>query len=203
MEFDETPRFWYPHVARDVWIYFSSERVELRLSEHREIFFFFSLSFPFLSLSFSLFASPMSDFFLSFSFLAFLLFPFYFLSFLVLSYPTEFSPLSHFFFSFLSFSHSFLFLILFLFSFGLHQPNGPKSGKLPPPSSFATCHSPIFLNFFHFPLFSSCDTWLNVSHLSQFAPTHDYHAMCPTPRVPCGILMIMPCVTRHLMPRKT
>ena len=100
-------------------------------------------------------------------------------------------------FSFLSFSHLFLFLYFF-FSFSpLDCINRmvPKVGNFLPTSSFATYQSHIFLNFIHFPLFSSCDAWLNVSHLSQFAPSHGYHAMCPAPRVPCGIHMVLTCVT--------
>ena len=110
-----------------------------------------------------------------------------------------------FIFSFLSFSHLFLFLH-FHFSFSpLDCINRmvPKMGNFLPTSSFATCHSHIFLNFFHFPFFSSCDAWLNVSHLSQFSPSHGYHAMCPAPRVSCDIHMVLPCVTRHSTPRKT
>ena len=51
MEFDETLRFWYPRVAWDVWINFSSHFNEYQLLDfhrsYREVKFFFS----FLSLS--------------------------------------------------------------------------------------------------------------------------------------------------------
>ena len=135
MEFDETPRFWYPRIAHDAWIDFSSQTVELRPLERWEnLPFCFSISFPF-------------------------------------NFLFSFSPLD------------------------CINRMVPKVGNFLPTSSFATCYSHIFLNFFHFPLFSSCDTWLNVSHLSQFAPTHGYHAMCPAPRVSCGIHMVLPCIT--------
>ena len=50
MEFDENPRFWYPRVALNALINFSSRTVELQPSECRKnLPFCFSL--PFLSLS--------------------------------------------------------------------------------------------------------------------------------------------------------
>ena len=58
MEFDETQRFWYPRVARDAWINFSSRTVEFRLSKSRE-------NPHFLSLSFFLFLLPCLFFFSS------------------------------------------------------------------------------------------------------------------------------------------
>ena len=48
----------------------------------------------------------------------------------------------------------------------------------------------IFLIFFFF--ITSFNTWINVSHLFQVH--HMAHAMCHSPRVPCGIHMIMSCV---------
>ena len=159
---------------------------------NRELSLFVSLSFLYL-----IFFSFLSCWLPPFSFmLASLLFS------LIQRTPPFVCSSFHFLFSLVFSSLYFPSFSLLFFSFGLHQPNGPKSGKLLATSSFATCHSHIFLNFFHFPLFSSCDTWLNVSHLSQFAPTHGYHAMCPAHRVPCGIHMVLPCVTRYLMPRK-
>ena len=136
MKLDETPRFWYPHIDRNVWIDISSQNIELLPSKCREnLLFFFSLSL------FVCFPSVQFFTLLFFSFLAFLPFPFYFFSLVVLSYPIElsffylFAPLSFFFifsFSLIFSSLSFPSFSLFFFSFGLHQPNGPKSGKLPP-----------------------------------------------------------------------
>ena len=206
VEFDETPRFWYPRVARDAWIDFSSQTVELLPLERREnlsfcfslLSFSFSIRFFFLSL---LLASYL---FFSVGFSPFLPYPTHPL-FVCSPFPFPFHFLFSLIFSYLSFSLLFLFLH-FVFSFSpLDCINRmvPKVGNFLPTSSFATCHYHIFLNFFHFSLFSSCDTWLNVSHLSQFAPSHGYHAMCLAPKVPCGIHMVLPCFTRHSMPRKT
>ena len=206
MEFDKPQRFWYPRVARDVWINFSSRTVG---PPRKSPFLFlspFSIRFFFLYL---LLASPLF-FYVGFS--PFLPYPTHSsLCFLFISFPFHF--LFSLIFSFLSFSHLFLFLH-FRFSFTpLDCINRmvPKVGNILTTSSFATYHSHIFLIFFHFPFFSSCDAWLNVSHLSQFSPSHGYHAMCLAPRVPCGIHMVLPCgihmvlpcVTRHSIPRKT
>ena len=162
--------------------------------------FFFPLSlvgFPPFLLCWLLSFSPFSNTLLP-------LFAFHFISF-------SFSLFSHFLFSLIFSSLSFSSFSLFFYSFGLHQPNGSKSGKHP--HYFLLCHLSFshFSYFFHFPSFSSCDAWLNVSHLSQFSPLHGYHAMCLAPRVPCGIHMVLPCgihmvlpcVTRHSIPRKT
>ena len=136
MEFDETPRVWYPHVARDVWINFSSRIVKFRSSERRE-------NLPFSS-SLSLF------FFLSFLSCLFSFFPplfFYIhrIPSLVCSHPRLFS---FFIFSFLHFLHSSFSLFssfLILFDFVLHELI--KVGKFPP--TFLTCHmsSPCFFFF--------------------------------------------------------
>ena len=133
MKLDETPRFWYLHVDRDVWIGISPRTIELLPSKRRENLLFFPLSL-------SSFASPLSNFLLSFSFLSWLSFLFPFISFLLWSYliPSNclFSicllPLIIFFHYLIFSSLSFPSFSLFFFSFGLHQPNGPKSGKLPP-----------------------------------------------------------------------
>ena len=136
MEFDETPRFWYPHVARDVWIDFYSWTVEIRPSEGRE-----NLPFCF---SFSLY--PILPSFLSFSFLSFLLHS----HFLLLFVPSSFLFIS---FQFL-FSHfllflSFFFLFLFLhFLFWITISYGSSGGNFPPLSSLATCHHHVFLPYF-------------------------------------------------------
>ena len=110
MEFEKTPRFWHPRVARDAWIDFSSRTVELRPSECRENFSFSSsLSHRF---SFSIFSIR---FF-------FLLYLFVFLLFLLPFTPSNWSqklgnfpPLS----SLLSPPHTCLIYIFFLnfFSF--------------------------------------------------------------------------------------
>ena len=111
MEFDETSRFWYPRVARDEWINFSSRTVEFRPSKSREnpffCFFILSLSFSIRFLISPLFASlPL---FLLFSpFLSFPYPPHFLLSLFV--------PIS-FFFSFSIFLFSLIFLISFFFLF--------------------------------------------------------------------------------------
>ena len=94
VEFDETPRFWYPHVACDAWIDFSSWTVELQPSEYRENLHFFSLSHFSLSLSIRSLPLPPS-FFSSLSSIS--------------SYPPELP-----FFFFVCSSHHFLFIFLFL-----------------------------------------------------------------------------------------
>ena len=100
---------------------------------------------------------------------------------------------SLFLFHFL-FSISFSSFSLFYFSFGLTSPELPKSeGNFPLLSSIATCHHHHFSLFFF--LYSTLDTRLNVSHPSKFVIPHGYHAMCHSPRVPCGIHIIMSYVT--------
>ena len=133
MEFDKTPRFWYPCVARVAWIDFSSRTVELRSSEYRENlphlflslfdFFFFSLvCFPSLFLFFFSFSPPSIEF--PPSWFVPILFPF-----------SHFSPIS-------------LFLHFFspLFLFDPHPSTKffNKWGKLPPTFLHATCHYHFF-----------------------------------------------------------
>ena len=149
MEFDKTLRFWYPRVARVTWIDFSSRTVELQPSECLE-----NLHFSFLySLSLSLFASLMFDFFfLSFSFLAFLLFPFLFLfSYgLILSHGNClfcFVPI-HFFsiFLFLFFFSIFFSFLLSFYLILIHPLNLSKSGgNFPPLSSMPLVILILFL----------------------------------------------------------
>ena len=150
--------------------------------------------------------APFSFLSLLISSLSFLFFFFpSFLYFSSWSYPTElswFAPtlICFFFFSFLPSFFSFLI-----------PPNLiPKVGKFPPHfPTLPLVSFPFFLNFliFFFLLFPQFDTWLNMSHSFKcyvsLATPHSYHAMCPYPKVPCGIYMVMPCVTRHLMSRKT
>ena len=172
---------------------------------------FFSLYF-FLSLSLSL-----SVFSLTPSLFVFIFAPPVSLPFL--SYPIEFPLssclfLSYFFISFsfpLFFSFSLLFLFLFFFSFLLsfyliliHPPNLSKSkGNFSPLSSMPHVISMFFflIFIFIFPFITSCNTWLNVSHLFQVH--HMDLAMCHSLGVPYGIHMIMPCVTQHPLSRKT
>ena len=135
LEFDETPRFWYPCVALVAWIDFNSWTVEIRPSKYLKNLPL--LFFPFLPLfsSIRFFLSPLSSFFPPF--------PLHRIgpitrmdqvgkippTFLCSSLNMTLVSFSHFlfisFFSFLSFSHSFLFLILLvLFSlFGLILPD--------------------------------------------------------------------------------
>ena len=178
-EFDETPIFWYPRVARDAWIDFSSWTVDLRTLECQENPAFLSLSFfPSLSLSLSL------SFSLSLSLYLFFLslFPclFFFSSPCLPSFPSLSHRiplpsclfLSNFSISF-SFSHFFLFshfLIFFFFSFLLLLASPTRMDQVGETSP-------------HFPPLP----------LSSFPP-------CVTPY---GIHMIMPCVSRSPMPRKT
>ena len=163
MEFEETPRFWYPRVALDAWIDFSSQTVKLRPSvcwENLPLCF----SLHFLSLSLSLY--PIS--FLSSP----CLLPFLF--FFSLSLSNELPPFCLLtpYFLFLSFFYFLISFFSFLFSsiflIWIASTEWSKSGgNFPPLSSIATCHHHHFyLNFlvFLFPLFPSFDTWLNVSH---------------------------------------
>ena len=194
MEFDKTPRFWYPCVALDAWIDFSSRTVDLRPSECREnLHFFLSPLSLFIYIRFIFFRPPVC-------FPSFLFFFFPFLPFLSIKHPSfclHPSPFSliYLIFSLLSFSpftplfdhhpsnfpfffpffHFLLYVFFFLFSFlfliWIASTKWSKSGgNFPPLSSIATCHhhnfSFNFLNFL-FPLFLSFDTWLNVSHSNK------------------------------------
>ena len=159
MEFDKTPRFWYPCVARDAWIDFSFRTVKLRPSERRENLHFFisPLSFS-LSLSISVFLF----FFFPCLVLFLLLFPpplflsteFFFLCLLPshFSFSFSFSLFSHFF---LSFIFSYISFSLLAFLFDPHQTNWSSGETSSPLSLLDTCHSLnfsliffIFLSFF-------------------------------------------------------
>ena len=115
-DFDKTPKFWYPRVARVAWIDFSSRTVELRLSECRENLPLLFLS-PFsLSLSLSI----------RFLFLLFCLLSFSLSLYLFFFSPSTELPLSWFvpilfpfsnFLIFLPFLFSFIFSFLSFFSF--------------------------------------------------------------------------------------
>ena len=161
------------------------------------------LFFPFsLSLSLSLFCSPSPPFSPSL-FLFFLIHPHSFLLFALLLISFSFSFFS-FPFSFSLFSVSLVFLFLFLLL--LASPTsmdqvGETSPHFPPWPLVITMFFFLILFISYFPFITSCNTWLNVSHLSQVL--HMTLAMCHSHRVPCSILMTMPCVTRHPMPRKT
>ena len=104
-----------------------------------------------------------------------------------------------FFFSFLFFS---FYLVFFFFS--PLSTELSKWGNFPPLSSFATCHLHNFLNFFLFLFFFPINS--STCHLAQcesFTQVHHMaHAMCHSPRLSCGIHMIMPCVTQHPVPQK-
>ena len=212
-EFDETPRFWYPHVTRDAWIDFYSRTVEIRPSECKEnLPFCFSLPFLSLSLSDSSLSPlfPLPSFSFSFSFLffsfSFLIHP----QFLILFVPSSSLFISfHFlFFSFSSFSHSSfsLFSIFFLhFLFWISITRMDQVGEAYPhfPSWPLVITIFFFLIFFifFFLFITSCNTWLNVSHLFQVH--HMALAMCHSLGVPYGIHLIMPCVTRPSVSQKT
>ena len=153
MEFDETPRFWYPHVACDAWINFSSRTVKLQPSERRENLPFFFLSLLSLSLypfssSFSL-PVCFSSYPLNFLFFLFVS-PSHFLifSFLIFSLISLIFPFFHFLFYF------FFFLFSFLFPIWIASTEWSKSGgNFPLLSSIATCHSHIFFLIFMIFLF--------------------------------------------------
>ena len=177
MEFDEIIRFWYPSVARDVWIDFNTQTVELRPSERRK-------NSPFSSSSFL----PLLSCFLSFSPVCFPSFSIFFSFLFSLSYPPNILSFvcSHLIFSFFFYFYHFLFyffffIFYFLFLIWIASTEWAKSGgNFPPLSSIATCrHRHFSLNFliFLFSLFPSFDTWLNVSHSHK----------CTT--------WLMPCVT--------
>ena len=113
-------------------------------------------------------------------------------------------PSFFFFFFFHFLFYFFFFLFSFLLLMWIASTKWSKSGgNFPPLSSIAACHHHYFslnnFSIFLLPLFPSFDTWLNVSHSHKcttwIMPSH-------SPRVPCDIHMIMPCVTRHPMPRK-
>ena len=112
-KFDETPRFWYPHVARVAWIEFSSRTIELQPSECRK-------NLPLLFLS--PFSISLYPFFFSFS-PSSTEFPL-----LVCSYPISIFSFSYFFFSHFSFPSFSLFfhffsLILSFYLILIHPPN--------------------------------------------------------------------------------
>ena len=119
---------------------------------------------------------------------------------------TSFSPclfLSHFSFDFpfsffLSFSHLFFFLFSPPSSFS--YPYGSSGGNFPHFPPWPLVITMFFFFIFFFPFITSCNTWLNVSHLFQV-----YHmalSMCHSLGMPYGIHVIMPCVTRPSVPRK-
>ena len=134
MEFDKTLRFWYPHVAHDAWIDFSSQTIG---TQGKSPFFFPPLFF----ISLTIFLSLMFVFLLSSTFF---LYPSN--SFLFCSHPHLLIFSFLFFLLFLSFSLSFHFLLsLFLIVIDLIG----QVGKLPP-------HFPSLPHvlFPHFSLFS-------------------------------------------------
>ena len=140
---------------------------------------FFSLSIYLISpLSLVCFPS-------SFSFL----FTFSFLS-LSTAFPYSF----HFPFTlFLSFSYLFFFSFLLLASPTHMDQVGETSPHFPPwPLVIIMLFFFIFFIFF-FPFITSCNTWLNVSHLFQVH--HMALVMCHSLGVSYDIHMIMSCVT--------
>ena len=126
-----------------------------------------------------------------------------------------FSPLFNFssfiflFFSFFSFFLDLfsLFLpLIFFFSFGSYPTELPCCST-PIPFKFSFFFFFFIIPFDFLSFISPFDTWLNMSHLSKcyvsLATSHGHHAKCPSPKVPSGIHMVMPCVTRHSVSRKT
>ena len=155
-------------------------------------------------LSFSLlFVSLLSLIFLFPSFFPFISLSNVFLFYCLLSSHHSISLSLYFYFAFLLFSFFSSLSAHFLFLIILNR-NVKKWGKLPPTFLYYHMSSPCisyFLLYFTFPFITSFNTWLNVIYLFQVH--HMSHAMCHSLRVPSGIHMIMPCVTRHMMPRKT
>ena len=124
--------------------------------------------FPFLIhktyFSFCLFPHLIFSFshFLIFSFSHFLIFSF------LISHFSFISLIFHFFHFLLYLFFFLFFLFSFLFPIWIASTEWSKSKRnFPPLSSIATCHSHIFFPYFHdfyFPMISSFDIWLNVSH---------------------------------------
>ena len=107
---------------------------------------------------------------------------------------------SHLFFIFLFFFSFFIFPFLFFFFTLLTVwiKVGETSHHFPP---LPPLHFFLDFSLFSFPSFSS--TW-HLAQCEPFAQVHHMdHAMCHSPRVPCGIHMIIPYVTRYLVSRKT
>ena len=96
--------FWYPHVARNEWIDFSSQTVRLRPSERTENLTFLSSHFSFSLSSFFL-PSPFLYVFLSSP-------PIHRIPFSICLLPSHFSHFLIFLFSFFFSFLSFLFLLL-------------------------------------------------------------------------------------------
>ena len=164
------------------------------------LIFFFLFSFPF---SMNSFCSSFYLLFLSF-------FVFLFSTNLFFSFLLFFFSLVLFFFVFLYSFFLFHFLLIspsffaFLLSFGSLLTELIKEVSFFP---FSTCHlcGPqfffVFLLFPFIPLLHHPIMWLIVSH--TFQVNHMTFAMCHSPRVPCGIPLIMSCVIRHPTPQKT
>ena len=101
-------------------------------------------------------------------------------------------------FHFFPFSLIFLFLFSpqFLFCITITHMDqvGETSPHFPPWPLVITMFFFLIFFIFFFPFITSCNTWLNVSHLFQVH--HMDLAMCHSLEVPYGIHMIITCVTR-------
>ena len=191
MKLDETPRFWYPRVTRDAWIDFAFCSNENLRSDFHKSYREARVSHSTFSL-FLTFSPPSTHrpFFFCFAqngpFFTFLYFSFF---------------LSFFFFLFFPLFYLFLSFSLFFFSFGSY------------PTELSCCSTliPFKFSFFFFffiipfdflSFIFPFDTWLNMSQLSKcyvsLVTPHGYHAMYSSPKVSCGIHMLMPCITRCL-----
>ena len=157
MEFDENPRFWYPRVALNALINFSSRTVELQPSECRKnLPFCFSLSLPIRLLLSLLFIFLLSCFSLSPEFLAFHFVCSYY------HFPFSSSPYFHFLFFFHFFFSSFFFslpfslfssfLIFFYFLLSGLIKMGETFPHFPHMSLVFFTQFPYFLIYFSFPL---------------------------------------------------
>ena len=139
MEFVETPSFWCPHVDRAACTNFSTQTVELRLSERQEIlhFSFFPSFSPFL---------PTNSFLFLISFFSFLF------AFLFFFSTNSFSP-----------------FLFGLFSYPPIEIAIDRMSKEETSSPFPFCHMPfpcisfLFLYLFY-SFIASSPMWLIVSH---------------------------------------
>ena len=159
MEFDETPRFWYPRVARDELIDFYSWTIEIRPLECQENLHFFLSLYPILlSLSLSLVCSLL--YFFPFLFFSFFPYP------PALPYLVCSILISFHLFPFSLFSLSILFIFLFsphfIFWITITRMDqvGETSPHFPPWPLVITMFFFLIFFIFFFPFITSCNTWL-------------------------------------------
>ena len=185
MEFNETPRFWYPCVSCDAWSTFTLRLSRFDRRNAGKISLFVSLSLFSISLSdssFSPFFALPSLFFSFFPYPPVL--PYLVCSILISFHFFPFSLSFHFLFSHFLFSSFFSFLLLLSSPTRMDQV-GETSPQFPPWPLVITMFFFLIFFIFFFPFITSCNTWLNLSHLFQMH--HMTHAIFHFPSVPCGI----------------